>query len=174
MKEGPGKKIALGVLVICLVGFPAGLSAQKIKITVVGKDANIHLGPDAGSRIVQAAAVGSVFEAEKKVGEWYEINLPSKLGVTITGYIHEKFVETEGGKPEKPKEVVTPSPKPSPTDLTEQDKKPLPQQKRVRRGEFAIRFGYIPGSLVSSQSSYTTNWSYNLLKSVDETGTIKR
>lgn len=173
MSKGLGKRLGSGFLMVCLLAFPAGLSAQKIKITVVGKDANIQLGPDAGSRIVQAAAVGSVLEAEQKVGEWYEIKLPSKLGVIITGYIHEKFVETEKDKIEKPKEAAAPPQKPLPPKVAEPAKESPPRQKRAWKGDFAVRFGYLPGSLASTQSSYTANWNNNLLKSVSETGTVK-
>ena len=97
------------VAAACLLAVAPGWAEQKIKITVAGKDAAIHLSPDAGSRIIQSAPFGSVFEAERKTGEWYEIKLPSKLGVTITGYIHEKFVATEQAPaktPEAPAQIA--------------------------------------------------------------------
>jgi hypothetical protein len=66
--------------------------------------------------------VGAIYDVEKKIGEWYEIKFYSKIGVLITGYIHQMFVEVvseeavpkpkvpqKPGKREptaKPKEVV--------------------------------------------------------------------
>jgi opacity protein-like surface antigen len=46
--------------------------------------------------------VGSVYEVVNKVGEWYEIKLPSRLGMVITGFIQAKFVEEPAPIPPQP------------------------------------------------------------------------
>jgi hypothetical protein len=150
------------VAAACLLAVAPGWAEQKIKITVAGKDAAIHLSPDAGSRIIQSAPFGSVFEAERKTGEWYEIKLPSKLGVTITGYIHEKFVATE--QPAKTPET--------PAQIAREPVAPRPEKKPPAKADIAVRFGYSPGSNVSSQSAFTYTWSSGSLKTAAEAGEI--
>jgi hypothetical protein len=43
-----------------------------------------------------------VFEVREKVGEWYRVDFMSKVGVLVTGYIHEMFVEEDRGAGEEP------------------------------------------------------------------------
>jgi hypothetical protein len=163
MKKPFIRALGAAVAMACLLAAVPGWAEQKIKITVTGKDAEIRLSPDAGGRVIQAAPVGSVFEAERKTGEWYEIKLPSKLGVTITGYIHEKFVATEQAPVKAPE---------APAPIIRESVAPAPERKPPSRADVAVRFGYTPGSIVSGLSEYSYAWSSGSLKTVAEWGEI--
>jgi hypothetical protein len=151
------------VAAACLLTAAPGWAEQKIKITVAGKDAAIHLSPDPGSRVIQSAPFGSVFEAERKTGEWYEVKLPSKLGVTITGYIHEKYVATEQAPAKAPE---------APAKIVGESVAPRPEKQPPAKAEISVRFGYSPGAIVSSQSAFTYTWSSGNLQTVAEAGEI--
>ncbi len=85
---------------IFLLFLPGIVRAQKTIIEVVVEKASIRLSPDASSEIIESPPVGTVFEVESKVGEWYEITFLSKLGMTLTGYIHQRYVRVLAGGPE--------------------------------------------------------------------------
>jgi hypothetical protein len=96
-KKWRGRAFILIVFLFILSGV---IYAQKTIIEVVVGNASIRLSPDTSSEIIESPPVGSVFEVENKVGEWYEITFLSKLGMTITGYIHQRFVRVLKGGPE--------------------------------------------------------------------------
>ena len=95
MKNKLKGKAIISLTIVSLMILPTVMRAEKQKIKVVVEDASIRLEPDMTSEIIKKPSVGSVFEVEKKVGEWYEIRFPSEVGALITGYIHEMFVEVE-------------------------------------------------------------------------------
>ena len=84
-------------------------NAQEQKIRVAAEGANIRLQPNMESEIILSPPLGSIFEVEKKVGEWYEIKYSFEIGVLITGYIHEMFIEGEK-EAAKPKDEVIQKP----------------------------------------------------------------
>lgn len=143
--------IVILALFLALFLSPRNAVAQELKIRIVEKDASVHIKPDAESRVIQISPVGTVLPAEKKIGEWYQVKIRSRLGVTLTGYIHQKYVE----------------------EITAEDEIPIPPtEKRASRGDFGVRFGFVSGSFLGDQSKYSLNWSEDLLSSVNENGTI--
>lgn len=81
----------------------ANAYADTIKIKVVTENAFVRFKPDITSDVIETAPVGKEFESEEKIGEWFKIKFSSRLGVLITGYIHEVNVkvESEAIEPEK-------------------------------------------------------------------------
>ncbi len=69
---------------------------RKIAVGVPG--ASIHARADAASEVIEKPSVGTVYEVVRKAGEWYEIKVPSSLGMTITGFIHVKFLAKPAGE----------------------------------------------------------------------------
>jgi hypothetical protein len=80
-------------LIIALFILPSLGRAEEQKVKVVVEKASIRLEPSVESEIIASPAVGAVYDVERKIGEWYEIKFYSKIGVLITGYIHQMFVE---------------------------------------------------------------------------------
>jgi hypothetical protein len=83
-------------LTISLLHASAGTTeagTQKIRVAV--EDATIRSAPDMTSRVIDTPAFGSVFDVREKVGEWYRVDYLSRVGVVVTGYVHEMFVEEE-------------------------------------------------------------------------------
>lgn len=89
---------------IFLLVLPAIVHAQKQTIEVVVEKAEIRAEPNMKAEIIETPSVGSIFEVERKAGDWYEIKFTSKLGITFTGYIHKKYVKVLGEVPEIKKE----------------------------------------------------------------------
>ena len=111
------------LIAFCLVLLWIGIvslwaQTEPQKLTVKIQDATIHAKPDAGSQVIERPSVGSVYEVVRKAGEWYEIKLPSRLGMVITGFIQAKFVE----EPVKQDEVTPIPPQPIP---------PLPRRAKI-------------------------------------------
>lgn len=92
MKKIVRSKVPIIFIIALLLSLPTILYAQKQMIEVVAANASIRLKPNASSELVEKPSVGSVFETTKKVGKLYEVKI-SKLGMIITGYIHESFVK---------------------------------------------------------------------------------
>ena len=107
MKNRSWGMILSGLICLFLLVSANTVYAEKIKIKVVVENASIRLKPDATSEIIEKTSIGRTFEAEEKKGEWYKIRFSSKLGVMITGYIHEKYVEAEK-KPEPEERIIKP------------------------------------------------------------------
>jgi opacity protein-like surface antigen len=113
-------------------------------------------------------SVGTEFEAEKMVGDWYEIRYRSTLGVLVTGYIHKMYVEK--AEPEltpKVEEPMKPTAPPAPVPRQAE-----PAKKALAKGDFAILGGFVSGSFLSETSTYSASWNEAGLKSVIESGSI--
>ena len=75
------------------------VSIKLYKIKVKVEEAIIRLRSQLDSEAVGEASLGTVFDPEGKVGEWYEVSFRDESGFIINGYIHESevdmFVEIE-------------------------------------------------------------------------------
>jgi len=73
------------------------------------------LQPNIDSEVILSPPIGSTFEVEQKIGEWYEIKFSSEIGVLITGYINSQFVDVveEAPVPVPKKEAVREPAKPA-------------------------------------------------------------
>ncbi len=129
----------LWLALLCLCAAPASAQIAPREITVGSAGATIHAAPDAGSQVIESPSVGSVYEVVKKAGEWYEVKLPSRMGMVITGFIHEKFLEKPAAEPRK--ETVSPPPPPSPR-----------QASTAKRGYISL------GGLYQRQKGYEYDW----------------
>jgi len=160
----------VSLVIISLFILPTFTHAQKQKIRVVVENATIRLKPNMENEVIGTPPVGSVFEAERKIGEWYEIRFASRVGVTLTGYVHEMFVELEKEVP-KPERRVAPPPR------REAVQPPPPPPPFPRRPEEFKRFSiFLSGNIPIYSQSVTTDWSdswsWQYLSSVDEGGSV--
>jgi len=87
------RRNAIISLIIAIFILPSFGRAEEQKVKVVVEKASIRLEPSMESEIIASPDVGAIYDVEKKIGEWYEIKFYSKIGVLITGYIHQMFVE---------------------------------------------------------------------------------
>ena len=67
------------------------IKLYKIKVNV--EEAIIRLRSQSDSEAVGEASLGTVFDPEGKVGEWYEVSFRDESGFIINGYIHESEVD---------------------------------------------------------------------------------
>ncbi len=125
MKKKFKGKVLVCLVMASLIILPSFVHAQKQKIKVTVENASIRIKPDAASEAIASPPVGTVFEVEAKVGEWYEIRIRTEVGVLITGYIHEMFAEIEkpvekipAPREEVKKKPVQPVPRPEPQEVT--------------------------------------------------------
>jgi len=149
-----GRKTAVSVLVIfgCFLlaaNMPAEAAATKIKVVV--ENAAVRLNPSLDSEAIEEnLALDTVFTAENKVGEWYEVKYKTQLGVDVVGYIHEMYVEV----------VAEGESQPEPQPVTYRDEPasmgPAPSSGMGLALRPGIRLG---GALAMLQPGY--DWSYS-------------
>lgn len=164
MKRNFQGKVLMCLILISLLILPTMANAQKQKIRVVVENASIRIKPDIQSDVIRKPPVGTVFEVESKEGEWYEIRVRTEVGVLITGYIHEMFVEkVEVEKPPEPKREVVRRPVQPVTRAAPQ---------KVTRGEFVISGAYNLGYSISESLSYSDSFSGGVLQSAQASGTL--
>ncbi|UCE20763.1 MAG: outer membrane beta-barrel protein [Candidatus Aminicenantes bacterium] len=94
-----GKSIISLVIVFILVLPFISQAEQKQRIKVVAQNASVRMQPNTESEVILSPPVGSTFEVEQKIGDWYEIKFSSEIGVLITGYINSRFVEVIEAEP---------------------------------------------------------------------------
>jgi len=152
-----GNKGLRGLIVLMFIAALAcpmlGQSAGG-KIKVIVENASLRVKPSMDAEILEDnIPVATVFNVERKIGEWYEVKYQSKLGVMITGYIHEMFVEAlpseTGVKPAEPPKKE--GPKPAPTT-------PRPYAPGTSVGpklEVGLAYGLGLGSPASETSTYS-------------------
>ncbi|MDD8025981.1 MAG: hypothetical protein PHI34_05670 [Acidobacteriota bacterium] len=102
------KTIQCWVLIIALLAaFVPGLAGQaetsKIKVTAV--DAVIYDKPNVQGQALDRPAQGAWLEIVRRSGEWFEVKIASKLGIALTGFIHQSAVEIPSA-PAAPVEVT--------------------------------------------------------------------
>ena len=101
MKINTVIKGSLILLLVSLCFFPMSIQAQTQTIKVIRGSASIHIAPDATSTIIGNAPAGSEYKMTNKTGEWFEIEFISRVGVLITGYIHESNIQGVPGDLER-------------------------------------------------------------------------
>lgn len=149
------RKIAVMTLGI-LIGFflAAGASAASggAKIKVVAEDASVRVQPSRDSEAVEEnVALGTVFDSERKIGEWFEVKFRTQLGVDVVCYIHEEYVEVLEG------EELPPSPKTETQRMEPARPAPSPVPARGRLIRFGLKLG---GGLAAFQSGYSWDHSF--------------
>ena len=160
MSEKLRRKSGIGLALILGLLLSTGLYAQKVRLVVIEEGAVVQVRPDAGSDVIQDVPLGALLEAEQKVGEWYEVKVTSRLGVSLTGYIHERFIRTD----EVPVTITQTPPEASPQREV--------RQAGIKKGEISVAAGYVSASFMNEKSTYTDNWSDGLLVGVSERGEI--
>jgi opacity protein-like surface antigen len=159
--------LAVGLLITGLNG------GQAVQIRVIVENAAIRSAPSLDSEVIgDRVPLGTLFESEKMVGDWYEIKHRNTLGVLITGYIHKMYVEVAGPEPEaEVKAPEKPAVPPAPP-VPPQAQRVEPAKRAVPKGDLAVMGGLVSGSFLSERSTYAKSWSEGGLKSVTESGTI--
>ena len=150
----------LGLFVI-LGSLLAG-QATEVKIKVIVENASIRVKPGIDGAVLEdKIPLGAVYLSAKKEGEWYEVRFRSRVGVQLTGYIHEMYVE-----------------------VIDEDAAKAGQQPPIFKGmgparvqevkpfEMGLIFGLSAGSFMSPSSTYSDSWAWSELESVSEAGTI--
>ena len=162
-------RVFVGLIIISLFILPIFTYAQKQKIRVVVENASIRSKPSMESEVIGTSSEGIVFEVEKKIGEWYEIKFASRVGVMITGYIHEMLVELEREVPEPERRVAPPPRK-------EAVQPPPPPQFARRPREFKrfniFLYALIPIYSLSETTEWSDSWSFQYLSRVNEGGKV--
>jgi hypothetical protein len=155
----------IGLFFVSLLLFPATVQSQSQKIRVTVKNASIRLSPSMDSEVLRRPDMGAVFDVVKKVDEWYEIKFTSQVGVEITGYIHEMFVEvmTAEAIPEEKREQVT-----QPVEVEF-----IQQEDAAPKMEFQLHFMYPLGYGLEESSGYSDSFPFDLLTAATSTGTIE-
>ena len=103
MKERGKRSILFSLVISFLLIMPILIYSQERIVEVVLEKAEIHVEPNATSEVIQSAPVGQVYNVIRKVGSWYEIRFTTeRLGITMTGYIHERYVMELGEEPPVP------------------------------------------------------------------------
>lgn len=162
------------VILLLLLTFPGYSSVQKQSVRVIVENTSIRLKPDLQSEIIRTPPLGSVFEVEKKEGDWYEIKFKSELGVFLPGFIHEMYVELVNA------EVISQAPiKKSPVPKKKVVKvPPLPPLSKTspktsgKRVDFALRAGYMTGYGLTETAVYTDSLSSGTLQNATVNGQI--
>ena len=177
MKKRFGLKVSMCLILALVIVFTADSYAEELKIRVVVENANVRLKPDLQGEIIKNPPLGSIFEVEGREGDWFEIRVRTEMGVMITGYIHNMFiqvqgVETRAPEPEaraEPEKAVTQEPRPAPIQAQEQPQAP---EQRPRRAELVFRVGYLTGYNISGSYSYSESFSSGILQNASASGTI--
>ena len=167
------KPVCAFLLILALtagLALPSAAQSGETRVKVIVEKASLHLKPSMDSEVLEEnIALGTVFDRARKSGEWFEVQYPSKLGVLITGYIHEMYVEVLSGAEAAPAEQAAP--------VTPVPARPAPVSRpAVReaaggpsRFEIGVSFGMGLGPQLGGDSAYSTSFpaGYNI---VSETG----
>ncbi|MCG7851847.1 MAG: outer membrane beta-barrel protein [Methanosarcinaceae archaeon] len=146
------KGFMLSFVLLCLWAFSVFAQTDSRKITVRVPGATIHARADSSSEVIEKPSVGTAYEVVAKTGEWYEIKLPSSLGMVITGFINEKFLNIEKPAVEPQANVVQ-------TAAGAVSKQPAR----------AIKFNFSLGGLYNIQAAYDYKFTFTY---ADEKGAI--
>lgn len=144
-----------GFLILALFSMTNSIQGQAQKIRVVVKNASIRISPNMDGEVLNNPNIGSVFDVVKKTDEWFEIKVTSRVGIEVSGYIHEMFVELIGDQPEL---EVKREP-----DRNIIDQPPMPAVQRQKKtslsSEFVLMFRYPFGYKLNDTSALMDEWS---------------
>lgn len=160
------KAALLVFLLAAALAAPAAAAADPIQIKVTSASAVLRLsaGPR-GEVAVDKVPVGTIFEAVRKTGAWYEVRHRSEMGVLLTAFINESDVKVIGEIP-APVKV-----KPAPPARTAAPKTQAAPRAAGGGGlELAIGGGMAMPSFKDWSGGYSNAWSWNLLQNVSESG----
>ncbi|MBN1273432.1 MAG: hypothetical protein JXB26_14285 [Candidatus Aminicenantes bacterium] len=174
----------LFLFVLCM---PGRSSAQKLKIKVIVDQAKVYLEPILTSSVITNVPAGAVFEVQKTIGEFYEVNLPpDENGFVKSGFIQKSAVEEiesedmpektqEETPPPVPKKEVTPPQQPPPpppaekviTALPPPAKRPEPVAFETRRdGGVEIGFRLFGNFLFTMSDNDFNTYSESMEKAI--------
>ncbi len=159
----------IGLITVLALTLPIMARAQRQKIRVIVENATIRMKPDIQSDTIKVPPIGSVFIVQRKTGEWYELRIPTEVGILVTGYIHEMFVEVIAGKDRSPEPEIEVQKKPERQEIPVPHSKP--QEGSATRAELAIRGAYTTGYSINDQS-YSDSFSEGILQSASSTGKV--
>ena len=174
--KGKRAAAALAAVVFLLaLAWPAAAQTIPGKIKVIVENASLRDKPSLDAEILEESVpLGTIFNVEKKAGEFFEVKFQSKLGVVITGYIHEMYVEAIAAEPTaKPAE-----PKAEPVKVETPQTQPAYTPRLSTGGgskfEIGLGFGLGFGSfLPAATSSFSYEWGpVVLLQYIQEQGTF--
>lgn len=110
-------KKSLIVLCVLVLFLAAVAYAGDVVIKVKVQTANVRMKPDITSAVISRVSQGAMFEATKKVGNFYEIQVTDSSGNLVTGYISADVVEEVGAAqpvaPARPQATRPARPEPS-------------------------------------------------------------
>ena len=103
MNQNRNKSSVQDILVLFVIFFtlsftfftdPEKAAGQEktIELKVVADQANIRLEPDISSIIIRQVPKGTILNATEKKESWYAVQILSKQGVVVSGYVHESLV----------------------------------------------------------------------------------
>ncbi len=156
-------KIAVALALLAILAAAAWASSEPIKIRVKTDSAVLRLTPSPKGEIVaDKIAAGTVLEAVRKAGAWFEVRHVSPLGAVITAYIHKSDVDVVGEPP---------AAKPAPAVRT-------PRAGRVPAAaggtglELSLGGGLAFTGAKDWSADYSYSWSYSFLQYANEAGAV--
>ncbi|MEE8605400.1 MAG: SH3 domain-containing protein [Candidatus Aminicenantaceae bacterium] len=116
-KKNPFTKQSVVFFVLFFILFftpPKKASGQEtlIRLKVVADQANIRLEPDISSIIIRQVPKGTILNATEKTEEWFSVQLTSKQGAVVSGYVHKSLVIAIDPLPEEKKPPIIPKIRP--------------------------------------------------------------
>jgi opacity protein-like surface antigen len=156
MNEKLRKTAFVSFVLITLLVLPGFVQAQKQKIRVTVEGASVRVKPDAASDVIASPEVGTIFEVQAKSEGWFEIRITTELGVTITGYIPEMYVETVEPEPQpaEPEKVAPEKVEPVPVQA-----EPKTARKTTEPAERSFRLSLRMGGMYGSMAGYDYSFS---------------
>ncbi len=189
MNNRTGRKWVWGLVILVFVG-TGFMYSQNTKIRVMVKDASVRAEAKISSQAISSPPLGSVLEVVNKNLPWYEVKVKTQMGVEVTGFIHEMYVDEMGAAPpeketESEEPAVKEETKAKEKEGIERTQEQQPEQvtydlkkrdedstQQFPKAGLSLMGGITSGNFLNGSSSYSENWSYYSLDEVNESGTI--
>ncbi len=161
--------------------------AQNLKIRVTVENASVRAEENVGSQVISSPPLGSVLEVVRKDLPWYEVKVKTQMGIEVTGFIHEMYVQemTETEEEETARKTTETKEKPETKTKTiageqvQEQREPEPPVEEQQtagpvypKAGLSLMGGITSGNFLDGSSSYSENWDYYSLDEVNESGTI--
>ena len=162
-KQGKVCWLWAGLLILAMA-LPLAGQETGTKVKVVVENASIRLKPSLDSEAIEEnISVGTIYTANKKTGEWYEIKFESKLGVALLGYIHEMYVEVVG-------EAAPPEPEVRQPEVRQPERPPQPDIPSLGNPKMEIFAGGGMGfgSFLNKATTYSDSWTIGFINGYEE------